>query len=181
MEILTNRLFAWLRAGAKGRLRRRLAAWHLNRFRHNSTVYYHGTMSDFGDYIRANGINLTRGRPNLDFGQGFYLTTSRSHATGRAHHMIQRFGGTAEILTFRVSDKKLSKLRGLRFFEPNDAWRRFVIGNRTGTLVSHGYDYVSGPVLRNLRTASAWPFPNFNQISLHSEAATKLFYGGLRR
>ncbi|MBC8234876.1 DUF3990 domain-containing protein [bacterium] len=177
---MANIIFSWLRAGTKWGLRRKLAAWHLNRFRHNSTVYYHGTTSDFGVHIRANGINLTHGRPNLDFGQGFYLTTSRSHAVARAYQMVKRFGGTEEILTFRVSNKKLSKLRGIRFFEPNDAWRRFVIGNRTGTLGPHGYDYVSGPVLRNLKAGNAWPFPNLNQISLHSEAAAKLFYGGLR-
>jgi RHS repeat-associated protein len=170
----------FLATGQRGGLRRNLAAIRANNFRNNSTVYYHGTNSAGAASIRSGGINLQRGRANMDFGQGFYATQSRSHAVARAGQTVQRFGGTPEVLTYRVPNSQLSQLNGLSFPGANSQWSDFVMGNRAGILPPHGYDYVSGPVLRNLSTGSVWPYPSYNQTSLHTSNAVTLFNSSLR-
>jgi hypothetical protein len=75
---------------------------------------------------------------------------------------------------------QFTQLKGLEFTEPNTIWKNFTLGNRSGTLPPHGHDYVSGPVLRGLKSGSAWPYPEYNQTSLHSEDAAQLFNKNLR-
>lgn len=41
---------------------------------------WHGTVSSVALDIQGTGIDLTRGRPNLDFGRGFYTITCRTQA-----------------------------------------------------------------------------------------------------
>jgi hypothetical protein len=137
-----------LASGSKSGMMRNIGAWRLNNFRNNSTQYYHGTTDNYAANIRAKGIDLSRGRPDLDFGQGFYTTQSRSHASARAEQMIKLYGGDPEVLTYRVPNSQFTQLKGLEFTEPNTIWKNFTLGNRSGTLPPHGHDYVSGPVLR---------------------------------
>ena len=79
-----------------------------------------------------------------------------------------------------MPDSQFSQLNGLKFTEPDTAWRDFVLGNRSGTLTPHGYAHVSGPVLRNLDRGTAWPYPAYNQTSLHTQAAATVFNRSLR-
>ena len=45
---------------------------------------YHGTISTGAENIIQNGIKLERGKPNVDFGQGFYTTPSFKFAMSTA-------------------------------------------------------------------------------------------------
>ncbi len=45
---------------------------------------YHGTVSTGAENIIKNGIKLERGKPKVDFGQGFYTTTSLNFAKNTA-------------------------------------------------------------------------------------------------
>ena len=49
-------------------------------------ILYHGTNADFGD------IDLTKSKPNKDFGQGFYLSREYTQAMDMAK--TQYFFGT---------------------------------------------------------------------------------------
>jgi len=40
----------------------------------------HGTSAEYAQTIRTNGIDLSKGSPFSDFGQGFYMTTSKDEA-----------------------------------------------------------------------------------------------------
>jgi RHS repeat-associated protein len=170
----------WLAAGSKDGLRRNFGAIRVNSFKNNSTVFYHGTTDGFGYNIRTNGINLDAGRPNLDFGKGFYTTQSRQHAVKRASQMAKFESGTPKVLTYRVSNSEISKLKRLQFNNSDDSWKNFSLGNRNPNLPMHDYDLVSGPVLRNISKGTAWPYPAFNQTSLHTQDAVDIFNRGLR-
>jgi hypothetical protein len=159
---------------------RDLGALRLKNFKNNSTRYYHGTTTQSAENIRNNGINLEAGRENLDFGKGFYTTQSRQHAIERAGQMVDKFGGAPDVLNYRLPNSKLSKLKELEFFEPSTQWKNFTMGNRNNTLPMHDYDLVSGPVLRNLTKGNAWPYPAYNQTSVHTQKAVDLFNNGLR-
>ncbi len=43
-------------------------------------IIYHGTILRSAKDIAENGVNLTIGRKNLDFGQGFYTTEDKEQA-----------------------------------------------------------------------------------------------------
>ena len=147
-----------------------------------TVTFYHGTNSEFAANIRANGVDPFYGRPNLDFGQGFYTTKSLTHALERAQQIVKHYGGTPSVLEFRVPRAELNNLRGLHFSDAGPAWQNFVKENRLGA-PPHGYDIVSGPVWRRFTsegTPLAWDYPELNQTSFHSEAAAKLLTKGLQ-
>ena len=148
----------------------------------SATTFYHGTTKEFAANIRSNGIDLSKGRANLDFGQGFYTSRSYEHAAERAAQMTDRFGGAPSVLEFRVPNSELNKLKTLSFSEPDSAWAAFIKGNRTGA-ASHGFDSVSGPTWRRFSSggeAMSWPFPQFNQTSFHTEQPVNLLMKGLQ-
>jgi hypothetical protein len=169
----------WLRD--RGQLGRNISAWNLDRFRLNSTRLYHGTASGFADEIMAGGIDLSRGRANLDFGQGFYTSMSLTHARTMAGRVARRVGQESSIISYRVSNKQLARLNSLTFEGPNGSWTSFVGLHRTPGTPLHGYDLVSGPAIGNLSTLQALPFPQFNQTSLHSVRAVVVFENGFQR
>lgn len=111
---------------------------------------------------------MTTGRTNLDFGQGFYVTREIGQAMD---WLDRRFNAQGSILEFTVSEKEFYEFRGEYFPSANDEWVKFVTDNRIGA-VTHNYDYVEGPVLKNpqdVRTDK--PLIGFgNQISIHSPA-----------
>jgi hypothetical protein len=95
-------------------------------------------------------IDLSKGRSNLDFGNGFYVTNIRSQAeywatrTGRFH----KTNGVVSEFEFyeRAFTDKMYKV--LRFADYNEEWLDFVVLNRDPTTEEqrHDYDIVEGPV-----------------------------------
>lgn len=51
---------------------------------------YHGTVSTGAENIIRNGIKLERGKPKVDFGQGFYTTTSLNFAKNTAMNKARK-------------------------------------------------------------------------------------------
>ena len=83
----------------------------------------------------------------LDYGKGFYLTTSREQATSwvrrrlkekRLHHGF--------VNVFDFNEDALQSLKALIFDSPSDEWVDFVMSNRTVKGFAHDYDIVYGPV-----------------------------------
>lgn len=73
-------------------------------------ILYHGTNADFGE------IDLTKSKPNKDFGQGFYLSREYAQAMDMAKTKVEQLEtGTPIVLTYEVNDEQMATLKVLRF------------------------------------------------------------------
>lgn len=102
---------------------------------------YHGSL----DVIETPEIRI----PNrtLDFGAGFYLTSSESQADQWIKRRIddEHPFGFINIYAFDDSIDE-EGLKVLRFDSPTDQWLDFVMANRRIPGFTHDYDIVIGPV-----------------------------------
>ena len=106
---------------------------------------YHG--SDV--IVRQPRILPPRQGHTLDFGTGFYTTTSLEQA--RRWVGIRRDRGDISqgfVSVYEIDDNIIEDptLRCLSFSSATPEWLNFVMGNRTGLVSDHGYDIVLGPV-----------------------------------
>lgn len=103
---------------------------------------------------------IIRSSRMLDFGFGFYTTTSRAQAERFARRVHERRGVGAPIVNVYSFDDSVAfgALDVLHFERPDDAWLDFVAANRTGTYVGRKYDMVYGPVANDdvYRTINAY-------------------------
>lgn len=97
-------------------------------------------------------IDLTRGLPDKDFGQGFYLTHLRHQAERMALSKCQRSKEqvpTVTVFEYNEEEANRQKLRIKDFgVKPTEAWAKFVLNNRHASRTGfvHNYDIVVGPV-----------------------------------
>ena len=88
-------------------------------------------------------------KPNrkLDYGDGFYTTTSKKQAKEWVERrMPEKHSTCGHINVYEFDDKMLPELNCLIFPEPNEVWAEFVMANRTKYNFTHDYDIVYGPV-----------------------------------
>lgn len=88
-------------------------------------------------------------KPNrkLDYGDGFYTTTSKKQAKEWVERrMLEKHSTCGHINVYEFDDKMLPELNCLIFLEPNEEWAEFVMANRTKYNFTHDYDIVYGPV-----------------------------------
>lgn len=88
-------------------------------------------------------------KPNrkLDYGDGFYTTTSKKQAKEWVERrMLEKHSTCGHINVYEFDDKMLPELYCLIFPEPNEEWAEFVMANRTKYNFTHDYDIVYGPV-----------------------------------
>ncbi len=84
----------------------------------------------------------------LDFGTGFYTTTSYEQAERWAHIKMRRLNksiGYVSIYEFDF-DAAMSETAVQRFDHADMAWLAFVVGNRKGGSLTGGFDMHIGPV-----------------------------------
>lgn len=103
---------------------------------------YHGGQ----DIITAPEIR----KPNrtLDFGAGFYLTSSAKQAKDWVIRRLQNSDvsvGYVNEYEFLISEAK-KQLKIKSFDSPTDEWLEFVMSNRRVTGFNHDFDIVIGPV-----------------------------------
>ena len=114
-------------------------------------ILYHGSNTDI------DCIDLSKCRPNKDFGKGFYLTTIRKQAERMAQRVARMFGGDPilNIYDFCDASDDLEKLHIRRFDSPSEEWAKFVIANRNATRlkvmqedsnIDCQFDIVVGPI-----------------------------------
>ena len=102
-------------------------------------ILYHGSL----EIVKKPQI-LRANRP-LDFGTGFYTTTSLQQARRWVKlRMEQNNAKVGYINIYEYTPKK--GLRSRRFRSANEAWVDFVHANRTVQDYNHDYDIVTGPV-----------------------------------
>ena len=111
----------------------------------NTVVVYHGSTSSIEK------IDVTMGKPYKDFGLGFYVTKSKSHATNLALRNkrieIERFGRPCEayLHTYEIDMSKLAGFNVKEFPDADLEWVKFVLANRKVRERAHNYDVVIGP------------------------------------
>ena len=83
----------------------------------------------------------------LDFGTGFYLTSSSEQAQNWSELTVKRKGsGKPTVSIFEFDNQDLSGLKCLRFQRADVDWLRFVSANRKNEDVPNDYDLIIGPV-----------------------------------
>ncbi|MES5466175.1 DUF3990 domain-containing protein, partial [Acinetobacter baumannii] len=131
---------------------------------------YHGTSKTYASDIRVYGIDITKSKMTNDFGEGFYLTSSRDDALSSAT-MVNNMDNI-DILEFRIPKDKYNDLNHLEFKSPNREWQDFVILNKgvnnyidkNGNTIPfyrppqewnvklEDYDLISGPLFRRINS-----------------------------
>ena len=104
--------------------------------------------------ILYHGSNVAVERPKiiksdrrLDFGTGFYITSSKEQAERWAKlSTLRRNSGKPTITSYFFDEVIAEKLRVLLFTTPNKEWLQYVSANRAGSYISDNFDVVIGPV-----------------------------------
>lgn len=101
---------------------------------------FHGST----DVVRRPEIrNMGR---RLDFGAGFYVTTSRNQAAQWATRRAKSMRRPAYVCEYEIDTYAMRELDVLSFETPFREWVKFVMENRTREGFTHPYDVVYGPV-----------------------------------
>ena len=143
---------------------------------------YHGTTDVHADAILHSGVQIGSGRPERDFGPGFYTTTLRAQAEYWAWERSGKSAGAAPaVLEITLNREALGGLDTLAFVrgerEAEDFWS-LVAHCRSGA-TDHGrrgdetrYDIVIGPVTAFWKQRVT--MLGADQISFHTERAQRL-------
>lgn len=102
---------------------------------------YHGSIDEV--------VNPEIRQPNrsLDYGAGFYTTTSYEQAKRWVERRMKDKGVAIGYVNIYELDEKLVKnMKSLFFEKPTEEWVSFVMRNRTERNFIHDYDVVYGPV-----------------------------------
>lgn len=104
-------------------------------------ILYHGSN------MLIEQIDLSRSKPNKDFGQGFYLSENETQAWEMAVFKTTLLGGEPRISKFEFDEAIMNSahLRVKIFKDYSVEWADFVFANREGKKVDR-YDIVYGPI-----------------------------------
>ncbi len=105
-------------------------------------ILYHGSN------IEVLNPQILESDRRLDFGKGFYLTSSFEQAKRWAELTVKRREtGKATVSVFEFDDTSVSDLKILRFTQAQREWLEYVTMNRKNQIISNDdYDIVIGPV-----------------------------------
>lgn len=116
---------------------------------------YHGTNAAFET------IDLTRSKPNKDFGRGFYLSANQDQALEMAKTKVEQLEtGTPTVIAYNVDETQLAELKVLRFDEYSEEWAKFILLNRNNSSnkPAHDYDIVIGPIANDRVGVQLWRY-----------------------
>ena len=104
-----------------------------------------------GSYLMIDKIDLSKGQPYRDFGQGFYVTKYRPHAQAWAEVIGKKNNVPDGVVTeFTYYAGQFSeKLCNIKYFDAyNEEWLDFIVMNRDplSQQPAHNFDIVEGPV-----------------------------------
>lgn len=99
-----------------------------------------------GSNTKVNNPKILPNLHALDFGAGFYLTSSKEQAKKWAITVTKRRNqGTPIINIYEFNENVFKNLKVLKFESANGDWLEFVVSNRKNT-ATNSYDLVIGPV-----------------------------------
>lgn len=101
-----------------------------------------------GSNIQVSNPQIIESDRRLDFGKGFYLTSSYEQAKRWAELTVKRRGtGKEAVSVFEFDDTFVSDLKILRFTQAQKEWPQYVTLNRKNQEIPNDdYDIVIGPV-----------------------------------
>jgi len=103
-----------------------------------------------GSYIKVDKVDLSKSKPNKDFGRGFYVTKLRNHAKEWAKIIGEKYGTDGFVSEFEFFENDFTKsICKIKHFDAYDEeWLDFVVENRdkNSKIPAHDYDIVIGPV-----------------------------------
>lgn len=107
-------------------------------------ILYHGSNTEIQK------IDLSKSKPNKDFGKAFYLSKEKLQAEEMAAFTVDRFGGKPVITSFEFDETLMhdKQLQVKTFDGYSREWAEFIFSNRdTDSEVNiHNYDIVYGPI-----------------------------------
>ena len=107
-------------------------------------ILYHGSN------ITIETIDLSKSKPNKDFGKAFYLSEQKQQAEEMAAFTVERFGGTPIVTAFEFDESCLNtvQLRYKSFNGYSREWADFILANRDADTETniHDYDIIYGPI-----------------------------------
>lgn len=102
---------------------------------------YHGSIE------KVEKPELRKPNRTLDYGNGFYATTSLQQAEDWVRRRMKEYEvDKGFINVFEFDDGALQRPNCLIFRDPTEEWVDFVMKNRTQKNFTHTYDIVYGPV-----------------------------------
>lgn len=100
-----------------------------------------------GSNVIVEKPRFINGQRALDFGAGFYLTSSQKQATKWAKIVTRRKGkGIPTVNVYELDKESLVGLNILIFETANGDWLDYVVKNRRSNNSTDDYDMVIGPV-----------------------------------
>ncbi|MBQ9309278.1 MAG: DUF3990 domain-containing protein [Bacteroidales bacterium] len=104
-------------------------------------IVYHGATQKVEHPV------CTFGRPNLDFGQGFYVTDIKEQAEEWAHRQADA-RKEAPVLNVYEFDREnaIQESHYLLFSAYDKAWLHFIVDSRNGLKPWEGYDIIEGGI-----------------------------------
>lgn len=102
---------------------------------------YHGSLEE------VTKPEIRQPNRSLDYGTGFYTTTSFEQAKRLVEHRLK--DNNVEIgyvNVYELNDEAMKHMKSLIFEKPTEEWVKFVMKNRTERNFTHDYDIVYGPV-----------------------------------
>lgn len=103
------------------------------------TVYH-------GSALEVSKPLVALGRPNLDFGQGFYISNLREQAERWAARIATRRMEKPVLNVYEFDFDAAKQYRYLKFSFYDKAWLDFIVANRKGKMLWKDYDVVEGGV-----------------------------------
>ena len=103
-------------------------------------IVYHGSIE------KVMNPEIREANRPLDYGNGFYTTTSEEQATLWVKRKLKGKGGKGYVNQYELDETCYTDLNVLHFTEPTEKWVDFVMANRTKKDFDHPYDIVGGPV-----------------------------------
>lgn len=112
------------------------------------TTVYHGSL----EIVSTPEIR----KPNrtLDYGEGFYLTSSAEQAENWVRRKIKGDKRLGYVNVYEYDENMETAFDTLSFENPDEAWLDFVMANRMDSNYRHNYDIVKGPVANDRVYAS---------------------------
>ena len=116
---------------------------------------YHGTNIDFDK------IDISKSKPNKDFGCGFYLSADFEQAKNMANIKFEQMEtGKPLVQEYSIDEIEMKKLKCLIFDDYTEEWAKFILLNRNNPLSvpTHDYDIVIGPIANDRVGVQLWKY-----------------------
>ena len=117
-------------------------------------ILYHGSNIEF------DVIDLTKSKPNKDFGRGFYLSPTYMQAMEMAKIKVEQMKtGSPKVMEYQF-DENYDGLNILRFDNYSEQWAKFILLNRNNVSpnAAHNYDIVIGPIADDRVGVQLWKY-----------------------